>query len=135
MDSNGLVTVYIITHNRSSLLERALTSVIGQDYENLEIIIVDDCSSDDTRSMVLKYMADDSRLVYLRNDVNCGPCYSRNLAISKANGEYITGLDDDDYFLSHRVSDFLNHRHLLDSNAFLYSDVFWKKNLVLVRLK
>lgn len=102
-----LVTVYMPTHNRSDLLSRAIDSVQAQTYSNFELIIVDDCSTDNTEAVVQTYQDQDSRIKYIKNSENLGACASRNKAIRAAQGEFITGLDDDDYFLPNRLEVFL----------------------------
>jgi len=101
--TNKLVSIYLPTHNRSSLLKRAISSVLEQTYDNLELIICDDCSSDDTWNVIKNFMEQDKRVIGLRNEVPMGACISRNKCIERATGEYITGLDDDDYFLTDRI--------------------------------
>lgn len=102
-----LVTVYIITYKRRKLLQRALESVINQSYSNLEIIVVDDYSNDDTAAYMKTQIEKDSRITYVINDSNRGACFSRNKAIQMARGEFITGLDDDDEFTKDRVLHFV----------------------------
>ena len=101
------VSVYIPTHNRSSLLERAIKSVINQTYKNVEILICDDGSSDDTQQLVERYQAQHDNIVYLKNETPKGACAARNLGINAATGHYITGLDDDDEFLPERIEKFV----------------------------
>jgi glycosyltransferase involved in cell wall biosynthesis len=101
--SHPLVTVYIATHNRSALLVRAVESVLAQSYSNIELIVADDGSADDTYEQLLPYI-NSSRVIYVKNDSPQGACVARNLAIDIAKGELITGLDDDDEFLPNRVS-------------------------------
>ncbi|WP_338589236.1 glycosyltransferase [Shewanella khirikhana] len=103
-----LVSVYIPTCNRRELLERALNSVLAQTYPNVEIIISDDCSEDDTQVFCEKLVSQHDNIVYLRNDKRSGACVARNRAINIAKGEFITGLDDDDYFLPERIADLYN---------------------------
>ena len=98
-----LVTVYISTYNRVDLLKRAVESVRNQTYTNLEIIIVDDCSTDETHQYLKEVSDLDQRIRYFIKDKNSGACVSRNIAIQNASGEYITGLDDDDYFTTDRI--------------------------------
>ncbi|WP_170975387.1 glycosyltransferase [Martelella alba] len=105
---NKLVSVYIPTHNRSKLLERALLSVLNQDYEYLEILICDDGSSDNTHSLVENYKKKYQNIIYLKNDQPKGACAARNLGIFAAKGIYITGLDDDDEFVNNRISTFVD---------------------------
>lgn len=120
---NPLVTVYMPTHNRSDLLSRAIESVQAQTYSNFELIIVDDCSTDNTEAVVQTYQNQDNRIKYIKNIENLGACASRNKAIRAAQGEFITGLDDDDYFLSDRLAVFLEHWHLFpDDKAFIFAN-------------
>lgn len=101
------VTVYIPTYNRVKLLQRAVESVLNQDYKNIELIVTDDRSTDDTADYLMKISKVDTRVKYFINKENSGACVSRNKAIFTANGEFITGLDDDDFFLPNRISDFI----------------------------
>lgn len=97
-----LVTVYMPTHNRASLVVRAIKSILGQSYKNIEIIVVDDGSTDNTTE-ALKTYAERRQIIYLKNDTPKGAPFSRNRAINQAKGELITGLDDDDFFLPTRI--------------------------------
>lgn len=89
-----LVSVVIPTQDRAELLARAIQSVIAQSYKNLEIIIVDDASSDDTHKIVAGF--DDARIRYVRHDVKKGGAAARNTGIRNAVGTHIAFLDDDD---------------------------------------
>lgn len=103
-----LVTVYIPTYNRIELLQRAVNSVLNQTYANFEIIIVDDCSTDGTQNYLEKLSSNNPRINFFTKDKNSGACTSRNIAINNAVGEFITGLDDDDYFIEDRLYNFIN---------------------------
>lgn len=109
IDQNPLVTVYIPTYNRVELLKRAVKSVQDQTYQNLEIIIVDDCSTDGTHEYLEQLAKEDNRVRYFLKEKNSGACVSRNIAIENATGEFITGLDDDDYFIENRIQVFLDN--------------------------
>ncbi len=95
--SEPIVSVIIPTHNRKHLLNRAVASVIHQTYSNLEIIIVDDGSTDGTgeESLGIK----DPRIRFLRNETARGANYSRNLGIRASKGDLLCLLDDDDEWL------------------------------------
>lgn len=117
IDRYPLVTVYITTYNRKSLLKRAVESVLNQTYKNIEIIIADDGSSDGT----YKYLKEMSSLGVLKTTINNsgiskGACFGRNNAIKLAKGEFITGLDDDDYFEPWRIEKFVELWLQLNSN-------------------
>lgn len=89
-----MVSVVIPTFNRSRLVARAIRSVQGQTYSNLEIIVVDDASRDDTEQVVAAIS--DPRIRYLRHQTNRGGSGARNTGIHAATGAYIAFLDDDD---------------------------------------
>lgn len=101
------VSVYIPTYNRCNLLKRALTSVLDQTWKNLDIIVVDDCSTDSTPDYLAELEKKDSRVRFLINHENSGANVSRNAAIQMAQGTFITGLDDDDFFCPDRIKNFL----------------------------
>lgn len=112
-NGNELVSVYIPTHNRVDMLERAIMSVLKQSYPNIEIIVSDDGSQDNTKKIVTSYMQQYSNIKYVFSSEAKGACHARNLAIAKASGTYITGLDDDDEFTQDRIEELVN---------------FWKEN-------
>ncbi len=93
---NPLVSINITTYNRKYLLERCLTSIYKQSYKNYEIIIIDDCSSDNTEELVHIQMKKNSKIKYFRNLRNRGNAYSRNYALNKSSGFFVAFMDDDD---------------------------------------
>lgn len=96
------VSVVIPTYDRPSLVERAIDSVLRQTFEDLECIVVDDCSpTDETAAVVESY--EDSRLRYHRLSSNSGPSAARNAGIERAEGEYLAFLDDDDRWLPEKL--------------------------------
>ena len=96
----GLVSIVIPTHNRAFLLQRSITSVSSQSYQNIEIIVVDDHSDDETQEIVSSIT--DSRIKYLKSN-NRGRSHARNSGISVARGEFLTFLDDDDVFEKDKI--------------------------------
>ena len=118
-----LVSVYIPTYNRSSLLKRAVQSVLSQTIKDIEVIVVDDNSTDDTHEVISKLQKSDDRVVYLKNNKNMGACFNRNRAISEARGKFVTGLDDDDFFLSMRLENFITYwEHKKPESIALFSN-------------
>lgn len=99
MDGQIKVSCIMPTHNRSELLIRALDSLLSQSLREIEIIVVDDASTDHTPDVLAQRMQIDQRLIAVRNDKNLGPAESRNKGYAYAKGEYIIFLDSDDYFL------------------------------------
>jgi len=90
------ISIIIPTRNRSNYLKRAIESVLQQSYQNIEIIVVDDASTDDTEKVVRSFK--DSRIIYIKNRERQGPNFCRNVGLKKASGKYIAFLDDDDYY-------------------------------------
>lgn len=109
MIEKNLVSVYIPTKNRLALATRAIASVLNQTYNNIEIIVVDDGSDLMSFKKLKDNFKDQKSVIFLRNQESLGACASRNRAIQLANGEFITGLDDDDYFSDkNRITYFVN---------------------------
>ena len=95
------VSIIVPTYNRSNLLKRAVKSLLDQTYENIEIIIIDDLSTDDTQEMVFSTFhkaITHKKLVYYRNEKKKERGNSRNKGLSLSTGAYISFLDDDDTF-------------------------------------
>lgn len=99
-----LISVYMPTFNRLEMATRAIESVLAQDYPNFELLVVDDASTDDTWASLTNKYKDDARVRIFRQPEGKGACAARNLAISEAQGDFVTGIDDDDEFLPHRLS-------------------------------
>jgi len=96
------VSVVIPTYNRAGLLKRAVNSVLSQTFADLEVLIVDDSSPDDTAAMVAAI--DDPRVRYFRHCTNRGVSASRNTALSHVTGEFVAFLDDDDEWLPEKLA-------------------------------
>lgn len=94
-----LVSAIIPTYNRAYIVGRAIESVLAQTYNNIEIIVVDDGSSDDTREKLKEY-GDKVRVVY---QVNAGPAAARNHGIEVSHGEFIAFLDSDDIWMPSKI--------------------------------
>ncbi len=92
-----LVSVVVPTHNRAGLVDRAIESVLTQTVTDLELIVVDDASADNTPEAVRGY--DDERITYIRHDRNRHVSAARNTGIERAAGRYVAFLDDDDEWL------------------------------------
>lgn len=94
-----IVSIVITSYNREKYISETLDSVLLQDYENLEIIISDNASTDNTDSIIRKYLSD-KRIRYFRNETNMGMVANFKLATEKATGKYISYLSSDDYFIN-----------------------------------
>lgn len=104
---HDLITVIMTSWNAQATLAKAVASVRNQTLANIEILIVDDVSSDGTRALIQDLAAQDSRIRYLFNTVNVGTYCSKNRGIQQARGAYITFHDSDDWMHPQRLE-----RHL-----------------------
>ena len=95
------VSVLIPAYNCSRYIDKAVSSILNQTYSNLEVLIIDDCSSDNTLTK-LKAITDRRVKIYI-NKINLGYLQSCNLLFEKANGDYITFQDADDYSAPNRI--------------------------------
>ncbi len=94
MENKELVSVIIPTYNRAHIIKRAIKSVLNQTHENLEIIVIDDASTDNTHEIVGSIR--DNRVSYIRHETNKNGSAARNTGMKKARGNYIAFLDSDD---------------------------------------
>jgi glycosyltransferase involved in cell wall biosynthesis len=101
VESRVTVSVCIPTWNRSRLLREAMQSVLGQTFEDLELVVCDNASDDDTEQVVRSFP--DPRIRYLRSSRNLGHRENWNRCLSQAKGEYIAILPDDDIMLSENI--------------------------------
>jgi glycosyltransferase involved in cell wall biosynthesis len=92
---NELVSIIVPTYNTATHLYDLLNDLVAQTYTNIEIIVVDDGSTDNTRDIVAKYLSTDSRCKYFYQN-NAGPSAARNSGIHRANGAYFLFVDSDD---------------------------------------
>jgi glycosyltransferase involved in cell wall biosynthesis len=102
MNDSPLISVILPTHNRAHLLDRAIDSVLSQSWRNLELIVVDDGSTDDTAALLNRL--DDSRLSVIHFDSNRGASAARNAGLAQARGEFVTFMDSDDAWYEHRIT-------------------------------
>ena len=96
MTDYGLVSIITASFNCSAYIGETIESIISQTYKNWELLITDDCSTDDSREMIMRYAAKDSRIKLLKLDKNSGAGIARNNSISEAKGRFIAFCDSDD---------------------------------------
>lgn len=101
MTDFGLVSIISPTYNCGHFISETINSVLSQSYENWEMIIIDDNSSDNTPDIVKQYT--DNRIRYFRNETNEGAALSRNKALKESHGRWIAFLDCDDMWLPDKL--------------------------------
>lgn len=104
----GLVSIIMPSYNSEKYLPQTIESVLAQSYKNFELLIVDDCSTDNSVSVIKEYQEKDSRIRLFHNEQNQGCAYSRNLALREAKGDWIAFLDSDDLWLPEKLTKQLN---------------------------
>jgi len=100
---NNLVSVITPSYNSSKFIDECVNSVISQSYTNWELLIVDDCSDDSSKELLLDLERRDERIQVIFLDNNIGAANARNVAILKAKGKYIAFLDSDDSWDSQKL--------------------------------
>lgn len=113
------ISVIIPTFNCQKFVKETIFSVVNQTYKNIEIIVIDDCSSDDTVKNVLSI--EEPRIKLISNETNKGAAYCRNKGIANATGEYIAFLDGDDLWSPDKLSSQISY---MENNNydFCYTD-------------
>jgi len=102
--TSPLVSVVMPAYNAERHLAQAIESILNQTIQDIELIIVDDSSTDDTPNIIARYMQTDPRVRALRNESNLGPAGSTNRGVAAARAELIAGMDADDISVPSRLS-------------------------------
>ena len=97
----GLVSIIMPNYNSANYIVNTVNSVLLQTYSNWELIIVDDCSTDNSLEIINQF--NDARIKVYKTDVNSGAATARNIAIEKAQGDWIAFLDSDDIWISDKL--------------------------------
>ena len=125
MKSGPLVSVIVSTHNRADLLCETLDSILSQTYENFELIVVDDGSTDNTEEVVKRHSA--GRINYLKIDNWGGPARPRNIGIEKAKGKYIAFCDDDDSWKPKKIQVSMEYIEKYSADI-VYHDLYYRNS-------
>ena len=121
MKDYGLVSIITPSWNCDRFIKETIQSILTQTYTNLELLFQDDCSTDETRDVVLEYAQVDSRIKYECNAQNSGAAITRNNALKRAKGKWIAFLDSDDLWLPNKLEEQL--KFMVNNNyAFSYHD-------------
>ena len=130
----GLVSIIMPSYNTASYIKETIQSVLNQTYQNWELIIVDDCSADNTDEVLGTIK--DPRIRYFKNDKNSGAAVSRNKALREARGQWIAFLDSDDLWMPEKLE---KQIHFMEKNDYSFSytnyeeiDVEGKKTGIIV---
>lgn len=121
MKYSCLVSIIMPSWNCDRFVEESILSILAQTYTNWELLFQDDCSTDETRGIVLEYASRDARIKYECNSENSGAAITRNNAIKRAKGRWIAFLDSDDLWLPNKLEKQV--RFMQENNyAFTYTE-------------
>ncbi len=98
-----LVSVLMPAYNAEKFIDTSIQSILNQTYTNINLLILNDCSTDKTKSIILRYRKQDKRIKYFENETNLGYVKSFNKLMTLFDGEYITFQDADDYSSNNRI--------------------------------
>ncbi|MGA1875461.1 MAG: glycosyltransferase family 2 protein [bacterium] len=119
------VSVILTTYNRSSFLAEALESILGQDYKDFELIVVDDRSTDTTIQVIRPYL---HRLTYTSHTSNRGVSAARNTGLIHASGQFICFLDSDDLWKKKKLSSQIRFLETHPGYQICYTNEIWLRN-------
>ncbi|MCF0210542.1 MAG: glycosyltransferase [Bacteroidales bacterium] len=119
---NELFSIITPCYNAGKFIEQTIKSVLSQTYTNWEMLIVDDCSTDNSAEIIKKYAEQDSRIFYYKTEKSSGsPALPRNIGIDNSKGKYIAFLDSDDLWLEDKLEK--QYKYLTEHNCnFVYSN-------------
>jgi glycosyltransferase involved in cell wall biosynthesis len=104
MQNNPLVSIICLCYNHEAYVVESLNSVINQSYPFIELIIIDDCSTDNSKAIITAWLGKNTEILFITNETNLGNTKSFNKALKHAKGEYIIDLATDDMLLSNCVA-------------------------------
>ena len=117
---DGLVSIITPAYNAAAYIAETIESVIAQTYTNWEMLIVNDCSKDNTAEIIQNYAAKDKRIKLINLKQNSGAAVARNTAIQNAKGRYIAFLDSDDLWKKEKLQKQIQFMQQ-NGYAFIYS--------------
>ena len=120
---DGLVSIIMPSWNTARFIAESIQCVIDQTYQNWELIIVDDCSTDNTDEVVTPFLSD-IRIKYLHNKHNSGAALTRNYAMREAQGEWIAFLDSDDLWMPEKLEKQVS---FMNQNGYILSYTEYEK--------
>ena len=116
MNNTPRVSVVIPVFNSEQYIEKAITSVLHQSEKNIELIVVDDCSTDASWEIIRSIAASDNRIHIFRNATNKGVARARNIGLEQSAGEFIAFLDGDDYWFPEKLEKQLKLQKMTDAD-------------------
>lgn len=116
--NQSLVSIITPSYNSSRFIDETIKSVLDQSYTDWEMLIVDDCSLDNSKEIILQFVAKDKRIKLIELEKNVGAAEARNIALLKAKGKYIAFLDSDDLWVPQKLD---KQIAFMEKNNFAFS--------------
>ena len=127
-DDFGLISIIMAAYNAEKTIEQAIGSVLNQTYFNFELLVVDDCSKDETAEIVKKLMTKDSRVRLISNVKNSGVSYTRKHGLEEARGAWIAILDSDDAWAPEKLEKQIALQKKMNADLLFTGSVFMDSN-------
>ena len=127
------ISVCLLTYNRASVLPQTIDTILNQTYTNFELIIGDNCSTDNTKEICLSYIEKDHRIKYIRNEKNLGLTGNLNVLIKHSSCELIANLFDGDLYDKNLLTKWVTALTLNNNAAFVfnsYAEIDSNKNII-----
>lgn len=119
MNTSEMISVITPVYNAEEFLIETIESVLNQTYDNLEYLLIDDCSDDNSPSIIKEYSKKDNRIKYIRLEQNSGAAVARNTGLENAKGRYIAFMDSDDVWYLDKLEKQINF--MSEDIAFTYT--------------
>lgn len=126
------VSIILTSYNRANVIKETIDSILAQTYNNFELIISDDNSTDNTEAVCREYEKMDKRVKYFKNKINLKMPGNLNAAISKTNGSYIANLHDGDIYRNDLIEKWKNALDKYPDCAFVFNEYYYQRTAHLV---
>ncbi len=133
MSNKNLISVIMSSYNSERTIKKSILSILNQDYKNIEFLIVDDCSTDNSLSIIKKLSENDKRIKIIENKKNVGLTKSLNKLLKIANGKYIARQDADDISFPHRLTTQFNYLKKTNSDIITSRAIIKDKKIKIPR--
>jgi glycosyltransferase involved in cell wall biosynthesis len=118
-----LVTILMTTYNSQAYIKSAIESILNQTYQNIELIVIDDASTDNTKTIIQELAKKDKRIKYIYLPINVGTYVAKSIGLKKSHGEFITCHDSDDW--SHPMKIEEQVKPLLRNKSLIFTTSYW----------
>lgn len=122
------ISIVVAAYNVEKYINRCIDSILNQTYKNIQIILVNDCSTDRTKDICQEYTEKDERVILVNKQINEGLSEARNSGIKEAIGDYLTFVDGDDFLDSHTIEICVKNIESTNADEVVFGSCFDKKN-------